>query len=230
MKIKIKNLKRWIPLAVLAALTAGAFASGLHEQLSLQSLQDNSQALQDAASERPLWSAVLYVAVYAAFVALSLPAATLLTLAGGFVFGKWLGTLYVVCAATLGASAVFIIARTSLGAALRGKAGPLYTRIEGNMNDNAAGYLLFMRLVPLFPFFLVNIVPALFNVRLPVFVLTTFFGIIPGSFVFVNVGERLGEIDSLNDLIAPQTFAAFALLGLFALLPGMYKAWRRRRA
>ena len=153
-----------------------------------------------------------------------------MTLAGGFLFGKWLGTLYVVSAATIGASIIFLIAKTSLGETLREKAGRLYQRIEGNMKENAVGYLLFMRLVPLFPFFLVNIVPALFNVPLRVFVLTTFFGIIPGSFVFVNLGEQLGDINNLKDLVSTQTLLAFGLLGVFSLIPTLYKQWKAQKS
>jgi uncharacterized membrane protein YdjX (TVP38/TMEM64 family) len=134
-----------------------------------------------------------------------------------------------VSAATIGASIIFMVAKTSLGETLREKAGGLYKRIEGNMQDNAVGYLLFMRLVPLFPFFLVNIVPALFNVPLRVFVITTFIGILPGSFVYVNVGEQLGDIETLNDLVSRKTLLAFALLGVFALIPTLYKQWKGRK-
>ena len=97
------------------------------------------------------------------------------------------------------------------------------------MGDNASGYMLFMRLVPLFPFVLVNIVPALFNVRLKTFLWTTFIGILPGSFVYVNLGETLGEISSLNDLVSTRTILAFALLGMFALIPTLYHQWKRRQ-
>lgn len=221
--MNIKTLKRWSPLIILAALMAVAFSTGLHEKISLQALQDNKDNLLQAVSNNPIITALGFIAIYIVFVALSLPAATLLTLTGGFLFGTWFGTLYVVSAATVGASVIFFIAKTSLGEVLREKAGKLYSRIEGNMKDNAVGYLLFMRLVPIFPFFLVNIVPALFNVRMRTFVLTTFFGIMPGSFVFVNLGKQLATIENVSDLVSTQTLAAFALLGFFALIPTIYK-------
>ncbi len=223
-----KTIKRWLPLIVIAALMVIAFASGLHEKISLQIIQDNKEALLDTVASHPLMTALGFMAVYIVFVALSLPAATLLTLAGGFLFGAWSGTFYVVTAATTGATILFFIAQTSLGEALRTKAGGLYKRVEGNMKDNAVGYLLFMRLVPIFPFFLVNIVAALFNVKPRIFILTTFFGIIPGSFVFANLGTQLATITDLGDLVSKQTLLAFALLGLFALIPTVYKQIKGR--
>ncbi|PCI57268.1 MAG: hypothetical protein COB36_03100 [Alphaproteobacteria bacterium] len=227
--MKIKNLKRWLPLVVITLLMVIAYASGLHEKLSLHALQENKDTMLNMVAERPILTAVGFMAVYIIFVALSLPAATLLTLMGGFLFGTWLGTLYVVTAATIGATIIFLIAKTSLGVTLREKAGGMYKRIEDNMKDNATGYLLFMRLIPVFPFFLVNIVPALFNVKPRIFILTTFFGIIPGSFVYVNLGQQLADIESLNDLISIQTLLAFSLLGLFALIPTLYKQLKNRK-
>lgn len=225
-----KAVKRWAPLIGLALLMAAAYAGGLHEQISLQVLQDNKEVMLAAVAARPVITALIFMAVYIVFVALSLPAATLLTLTGGFLFGPWRGTLYVVTAATIGATIIFFIAKTSLGQALREKAGTLYRRIESNMNENATGYLLFMRLVPLFPFFLVNIVPALFNVKPRTYILTTFFGIMPGSFVYVNLGGQLATIENLRDLVSIQTLLAFALLGVFALLPTLYKQVKGKKA
>lgn len=226
---KLKAIRRWAPLAVISALMIGAYVTGVHEKLNFEALQTHKGALLEHVALHPVLSSLAFMGAYILSVALSLPIATVLTLAGGFLFGKWLGTLFVVSAATIGAAIIFTIAKTSLGKMLREKAGGLYSRIEGNMQDNAAGYLLFMRLVPLFPFFLVNIVPALFNVPLRVFVLTTFIGIIPGSFVFVNVGEQLGEIEALGDLVSKETLFAFALLGVFALIPTLYKQFKTKK-
>lgn len=222
-------LKKWAPLIIILVLMISAYAAGLHEKISLEILQDNKENLLQAVADRPVVTAIAFIATYIFFVALSLPAATLLTLTGGFLFGKWLGTLYVVSAATIGATIIFFIAKTSLGTTLREKAGILYNRIEGNMNENAVGYLLFMRLVPVFPFFLVNIVPALFNVKPRIFIMTTFFGIIPGSFVYVNLGQQLGQIESIKDLVSTETILSFALLGVFALLPTIYKQIKTRK-
>lgn len=225
----VKTLKRFLPLGIITLLMALAWITGLHEQISLAGFHAHKAELILYVADHAVLSALAFIGLYVAAVALSLPIATLLTLTGGFFFGKWLGTVYVVSAATIGASMIFLVAQTSLGETLRVKAGGLYSKIEKNMKENAVGYLLFLRLVPVFPFFLVNIVPALFNVPLRVFVLTTFFGIIPGSFVYVNLGQTLGEIESLNDLVSARTLLAFALLGLFALVPTLYKQFKARK-
>ncbi len=145
---------------------------------------------------------------------------------GGFLFGRWLGTLLIVFSATIGATILFIAAKSAMGSTLRNRAGPLFKKIESNMNRNAVGYLLFMRLVPVFPFFLVNIVPALFNIRLVTFISTTFIGIMPGTFVYANVGRELGTINALSDLVSIEMLLAFTLLGVFALLPTILKQTR----
>jgi uncharacterized membrane protein YdjX (TVP38/TMEM64 family) len=215
--------KRHIPLIVVLFLTVLAFATGLHERISLAYLQDHKETLLHTVEQHPALAALAFMGAYTGVVALSLPIAAIFTLAGGFLFGKWLGTLYAVSAATFGSTIIFLIAKTSLGEALREKAGSIYKSIEKNMKENAAGYLLFMRLVPVFPFFLVNIVAAIFNVSLRTFVLTTFFGIIPGGFVFANAGEQLGTIEKLADLVSTEMLLAFALLGGLVLLPTIYK-------
>ncbi|MGY8815056.1 MAG: TVP38/TMEM64 family protein, partial [Gammaproteobacteria bacterium] len=137
-------------------------------------------------------------------------------------------TILIVISATIGATILFLAARSAIGNSLREKAGPLYKKIETNMRHNAIGYLLFMRLVPLFPFFMVNIVPALFNIRLISYIVTTFVGIIPGTFVYANVGRELGTIESLTDLASTETLIAFSLLGIFALIPTIYKQFQSR--
>ncbi len=221
-------MKRWLPLFIIIALMSVAYAFDLHNKVNLATLQDNKELLLSYVSQNPIMSVLGFMLLYCVCVALSLPIATLLTLTSGFLFGQWFGTLYVVIAATIGATIIFLIARSSFGQTLREKAGGLYKKVESNMSDNAIGYMFFMRLVPLFPFALVNIVPALFNVRTRAFVLTTFLGIIPGSFVYVNLGEQLGDITSLSDLVSIETLLAFVLLGLFALLPTLYKQVRNR--
>jgi len=227
--MNVKQIKRWAPLVVLLVLIAGAYMTGLHHYLSLERLQMQKTLFQEYAHEKPLLSGLIFMGAYAGAVALSLPVATLLTLLGGFLFGAWWGTFYVITGATAGASVIFLIARSALGAALREKAGALYKKVGANMQENAVGYMLFMRLVPVFPFFLVNIVPALFNVRLRVYVLTTFFGILPGTFVYVNLGTALGEIDALEELVSGKTLLAFALLGMFALVPTLYKKMKEKK-
>lgn len=226
--MNIKVLKRFLPLILIVLLIGAAWASGLMDMIDLEAVKAQRGQLLDTVAAHPVLSAAAFAVLYAAAVALSLPIATVLTLLGGFLFGRWLGTLLIVIGATAGAAVIFLVARSALGDALREKAGPLYNKIAANMEKNAVGYMLFMRLVPLFPFFAVNIVPALFNVRLLPYVLTTFFGIIPGTLVYANVGRELGTIESLSDLASPTTLTAFTLLGLFALIPTIYKQIKGR--
>ncbi len=224
-----KNLLKFLPvLAVLIAVIV-VWQSGVLGFVNLESIQAHRKDLLGYVTDKPFISILVFMGAYIACVALSLPIATLLTLLGGFLFGPWIGTLVIVTSATMGATILFLVAKTSFGEALRQKAGPLYDKVSNNMKDNAVGYMLFMRLVPLFPFFLVNIVPAIFNVRILPFVVTTFIGIIPGSFVYANFGRELGSINSVSDLASIQTVVAFSLLGFFALIPTIYKHFKKKK-
>jgi uncharacterized membrane protein YdjX (TVP38/TMEM64 family) len=220
--------KRVLPLAIIIALLVLAWALDLTSFITLESLKLQRENLLDLVTRYPVLSIIGFISIYILSVAISLPIATLLTLLGGFLFGRWLGTILIVISATIGATILFLAARSAIGNSLREKAGPLYKKIETNMRHNAIGYLLFMRLVPLFPFFMVNIVPALFNIRLISYIVTTFVGIIPGTFVYANVGRELGTIESLTDLASTETLIAFSLLGIFALIPTIYKQFQSR--
>lgn len=220
---------RWPRLLVVAAF-AGAvvafFALGANDALTLDAVKANRDALQDHAHEH--FAAALAVAfvVYAGTVALSLPGALVLSLAVGFVFGRWVGTALVVVAATVGATLVFLAARYLFADAARRRMGPRGAKIADGFAKNAFSYLLFLRLVPLFPFFLVNLAPAFTPTRVRTFVLATLIGIVPGTFVFVNLGQTLGGIDSLDELLSAETIVALALLGVLALVPVFVRKFR----
>lgn len=220
----------WIILVLLAAAVIAAHLSGLSDWLDLDAVKARRMELLAIVEAHPVPAALGFVALYALVVSLSLPVAVLATLLGGFLFGPVLGTVLAVTGATAGASVVFLIARSAVGEGLRRRAGPLYERVAKGMRANALEYLLFLRLVPLFPFFLVNIVPALFDVRLRTFVIATAVGIVPGTFVYANLGRELGTLSSLSDLVSPMVLLAFLLLGLVALVPVGYKRWKRRRS
>ena len=179
---------------------------------------------------------VAFMAAYAVAVALSLPGATVLTVTGGFLFGSVVGTLWTVIAATIGAAAVFLAAKTALGDILRAKAGPFLRRMEDGFKENAFNYLLVLRLIPLFPFFIVNLVPAFLGVGLRTFVIATFLGIIPGAFVFASVGAGLGSVfDSMDSftlqgVLTPQVIIALVGLSVLSLLPVAYKKLRKAKA
>ncbi|MFZ5466261.1 MAG: TVP38/TMEM64 family protein [Pseudomonadota bacterium] len=219
-------------LLLLSLFTGGLlafFLLGGDRYLSLEALQASRDRLL-ALAEGHFWASILIaMLLYTLAVALSIPGGLVLSLAMGLVFGRWLGTLLIVLSATVGATLVFLATRYVFGEALRqrmqGKAG----RILEGFREDAFNYLLFLRLVPLFPFWLVNIAPAFTGVGLRTYVLATFIGIIPGSFVFANIGASLGRIASAEDLVSREALLALSLLGLFALLPVAAKAWKAKR-
>jgi uncharacterized membrane protein YdjX (TVP38/TMEM64 family) len=226
--------RRWLPLALLLAAAVAVYATGLHRELSLAGLQRHRSTLQELVAVHPLLAPVAFVALYAVATALSLPGALFLTLTGGFLFGTWLGGMLSVIGATAGATVLFLIARTSLGTALRARAGPWLQRLEAGLRRNAFAYLLVLRLVPLFPFWLVNLVPALLDVPVGVFTLATFLGIIPGALVYAGVGNGLGTVldhggePDLGLIFAPQVILPLLGLAALALLSILYRQLRRQ--
>lgn len=221
--------RRWAKLAIVGLFAGGIvafFALGGQRYLSLETIRDNRDALLAFANQHFAVAIVIAYVIYAGAIALSLPGGLVLSLATGFVFGRWVGTALVVAAATTGATLVFLAARYLFADAARKRLGTIGQRISAGFTDNAFSYLLFLRLVPLFPFFLVNLAPAFTSVSVRTYVLATAIGIIPGTFVYVNLGQALGRIESLSGLVSKETLLAFGLLGLFALLP---IAWKKRK-
>lgn len=218
------NRGRVLLLIVIAAAIGTFFALGGHRYLSLEAVQQHRDALLAYAQQNLVAALAVAFVVYVTATTLSLPGGLVLSLTAGFVFGRWVGTALVVAAASLGATLAFLAARYLFADAARRRLGSLGERINAGFTENAFSWLLFLRLVPVFPFFLVNIAPALSTVPLRTYVLGTVVGIIPGTFIYVNLGQALGRIDSLSGLVKPQTLLAFSLLGLLALLP---IAWRR---
>jgi len=228
--------KRLIPLVVLAVGFALFFAFDLDRYVTFQALNDNRAILTNFVEQQGVLAILAFIVIYAVSTALSLPGGAVLTVTGGFLFGTWFGTLYAVIGATVGAIAVFLIAKTSLGEMLRAKAGPTLRKMEAGFRENALSYLLVLRLIPLFPFFLVNIVPAFLGVPLRTYALATFFGIIPGAFVFASVGSGIGSVfDQMNaefdpaSVLTPQVITALVGLAVLSLLPVAYKKFKARK-
>lgn len=238
-----------LPLAIVAVLAA-AWASGLLDKLSLSAVISHREALAaQIAANRPLALAA-YVLLYAALVAISFPGASLLTLAGGFLFGGFAGATGTVIGATAGAVLIFLIARSSFGGSLEKRAGNFAARMAEGFRRDAFSYLLSLRLAPVFPFWVINIVPAILNMRLAPFALATFLGIIPGTFAIAYIGAGLGSVIESqeraqpgcaaagtchidpNSLVTPQLVWALAGLAVLALVPVVAKrlALRRRQA
>jgi len=214
---------------VFIALIVAFFALGGQHYLGLEAVKAHRDALLAFAHEHYVVALAIAFVTYAGATALSLPGGLVLSLTMGFIFGRWAGTVLVVLAATVGATLVFLAARYLFADAARRRMGALGEKISAGFTENALSYLLFLRLVPLFPFFLVNLAPAFTKIRLTTFVLGTFIGIIPATFVYVNLGETLGRIDSLSGLVSPETIGAFVLLGLLALVPVFVRKWRSKQ-
>lgn len=213
------------PLAIIVLGVAVFFILKLDRYFDLALLQQYHSVWSDYVSAHFLLASLIFFAAYVLLVAFSLPGGVFLTLAGGYLFGAILATTYVVAAATLGASLLFLATRTSLAAPLQARAGPWLERLQAGFQRDAWSYLLMLRLVPLFPFFVINLVPAFLGVSLRCFVVTTFFGIIPGTFVYALVGSGLGDalqagssID-LGSVLSPKVLAGLFGLALLAALP-----------
>jgi len=227
------SAKRLVLLFLLAAGLIAFLALDLGRFFTLESLRENREALLAYVAMAPILAVLAFAAIYVTAVSFSLPIGTLLTVAGGFLFGALAATGIVVACATLGATIVFLIARTALGEPLRARAGPAIRKMEAGFAKNAFNYLLALRLIPVFPFFLVNLAPAFLGVRLPTFALATLLGIVPGTFVYASVGNGLGalfdrgETPDLRIVFEPEILVPIVGLALLALLPVFARLFRR---
>jgi uncharacterized membrane protein YdjX (TVP38/TMEM64 family) len=219
---KKAGLAALIATALIVAATQGG-------RLDFDTLKANRAELL-AFTERH-YAAMLIGATlaYTLATAVSFPAGVLLTLTMGLLFGRWVGTAAVVVAASVGATLAFLAARYLFADVARRRMGPRLQRLARGFERDAFNYLLFVRLVPVFPFWLMNLVPAFTPVSARTFFVATAIGIAPGTFVFVNLGESLGRIESPRDLVGPGTLIALALLGVLSLLPIAFKKLRNRR-
>jgi uncharacterized membrane protein YdjX (TVP38/TMEM64 family) len=244
-------LRRLAPVALLAALAALVLLSDWHSLLSLETLVRHRMAIDAFLAEHLLAAVALYMLVYIVVVALSVPGAVWLTLAGGALFGAMVGTVATVVSATVGATIIFKIAQSACGESLLRRAGPRVAKVAEDIRADAFNYLLFLRLVPAFPFFLVNLAAALVAMPLSTFVAATVIGIIPATFAFSLAGAGLdsvivaqassfqaciaaGRTDCRVDfdpthILTPQLVAALVALGIIALVPIVVRRWRAHR-
>ena len=220
--------------AVLAGLfilgIALFFSFDLGRYVTLEALQANRDALKGYAEAHYGLTAFLFILIYCVQTALSLPGATILTLAGGFLFGAWMGGLFVNIGATSGATLAFMAARYLLRDSIEARFGKRLASIQEGFSSNGFNYLLTLRLIPLFPFFLVNLAAGLTRIRVSTYIAATAIGILPGSLVYSNAGAQLGNIRSLKDIASPGVIGAFVLLGLLALAPVLYNRRKKQPA
>jgi uncharacterized membrane protein YdjX (TVP38/TMEM64 family) len=250
-KTKQQQVLRYWPLLLLVVAMLLAFAFGLHKYLSLEVIVDRRAVLKAFVAEH--WAAALavYGLVYVAAVALSLPGGLVLTVLGGFLFGWLVGGIAALVAATVGACCLFLIARTSLGTFLTSRAGPALQRLSRGFQQDAVSYLLFLRLVPLFPFWLVNLAPSLVGVPFRVYALTTVIGILPATAAFALAGASLDSlvaaqreayqaciaaggtrckmVFSAEALLSRELVVLFVALGVVALIPVAIRRFGGRR-
>jgi uncharacterized membrane protein YdjX (TVP38/TMEM64 family) len=223
-------LQRLWPVGLILALLAAAYALGLHEYLSLEELAAHRDALRQLVADNMAAAALAFLAVYIAAISISIPGASLLTVAGGLMFGWLPGAGLSIVGATAGATIVFLIARTAFGEVLEARAGPRLSKLRAGFREDAFNYLLFLRLVPLFPFWLVNVAPALIGMPLRAYLLATIIGILPGSLAYSYFGRGLGTaLDPGRPLLTPELLIGFAALALLAMMPVALKRWRRAR-
>jgi uncharacterized membrane protein YdjX (TVP38/TMEM64 family) len=245
-------IRRFMPLAAVVLVAGIVIAMGWHRQLSFETLERHHAVIHDFVDRNTLAAIVAYIALYIVVVALSLPGAVFLTLAGGMLFGVVVGGLAAALGATIGAICIFLVAKSAFGERLIRRAGPTAAKLVGGFCADAFNYLLFLRLVPVFPFWLVNLVPAFAGVRLKTFAAATALGILPATFVFAFLGASLeniiaGELADFRGCLSAgrtdcrlnfnphagatvELLAAFGLLGILALVPILAKRMRSRRA
>jgi uncharacterized membrane protein YdjX (TVP38/TMEM64 family) len=214
---------------IIFLLGIGAFIFfDLGQYLSLDSLKANRDLLLNYTESHYAIAVGTFILIYILQTTFSLPGGAILTLTGGFLFGSLMGTLFVNIGATIGATLAFLAARYILRDWVERKFGDRLDTIQAGFAQNAFSYLMTLRLIPAFPFFLVNLVSGLTRVNLGTYVLATSLGIIPGSFVFAFAGRQLGSINSLSEIANPPVLLAFSLLGLLALMPIAYRKWSNK--
>jgi uncharacterized membrane protein YdjX (TVP38/TMEM64 family) len=231
------NITRKLPLiAILIVAAIGTYL--LRDKLTFDALAQNREALIAFRDSNYLVTVLVFIAAYIAIVAFSLPGATIATLTGGFLFGVFPGALYNMIGATVGATGIFLAARWGFGEGFSQKldsAEGAVKKIKEGINENQWSMLFLMRLLPIVPFFLANLIPSFLGVPLHRFVISTFFGIIPGSVVYTSVGAGLGEIfargETPNLGIIFEPAILFPIIGLSALaaLPIAIKALRGKK-
>ncbi|WP_206201918.1 TVP38/TMEM64 family protein [Terasakiella sp. SH-1] len=229
-----KKKAHLLPLLIIGAGAVAFVLFGGLDYLSFETLRDNRQAILDWTQQNYGLAILAFILAYHVAVMFSLPGAVWLSLTGGFLFGTVEATAYIVVGATAGAVGIFLLARYALYDFFHARVGKTLKRMEKGFQDDALSYMLVLRLVPLFPFWLVNLVPALLGVRLRIYTIGTFFGIIPGAFVYASVGSGLGalfakgETPDVGVIFSPEILTPMVGLAVLAMVPVFYKKWKNR--
>jgi uncharacterized membrane protein YdjX (TVP38/TMEM64 family) len=225
----IKQNKKILLLAVFIAVIIALRLSPIGSVLTFENLKGHREALFSFVQGHYLQSVTAYVMTYVIIAALSIPGAAIMTLAGGFLFGVLPATLYIDIGATIGATLAFLSARYLLGTWLQEKYRIQLGAFNAEMEKNGLRYLLIVRLIPVFPFFMINFLSGLTKVRVRTFVWTTALGIVPVMIVFAYAGQQIGTINTVSEILSPRTIGALAVLAGAALLPAVFKRIGERR-
>lgn len=228
------TLRRMLPFTILLLGLVTFFALGLNRQLSLQTLSRNEAELTAWVAANGVVAALTFICVHTTVVAFSLPASAAMAAASGFLFGVLEGALLSMVGTMVGSIILYFAARSALHDLFRARAGAAVARLEEGFRRDGFSYLVFLRLVPVFPSWLVTIVTALLGMRPEIFIPGTLLGIIPGCFVFAGIGAdfgtlfRNGQTPDLGAIFQARTLLPLLGLGVLALLPVLYRRWRRR--
>ena len=229
----MQKFKKFIPILIIIILMVAVYFSGVLQYFTFEKLQLHRQQILELVSDRFFLSSALFISLYIVVAALSLPIGALLSITGGFLFSQPFSTIYIVIGASIGASIIFLAAKTALGDILKKNSEGLLAKIEAGFRKDGVSYLLFVRLVPIFPFWLINLAAAFLGVPFRTFFWTTFVGIIPGTFVFSQAGAGLGAILDANEgfsihgIFNWQVKIALIALGIFALIPIVIKKFKK---
>lgn len=245
---KKSALKQWLPLILVGAVLVIGYFSGLKDYISLSNLIEQRENINTFVTNNYVSAVLIYILIYTGLVAISFPGASALSITSGLVFGWFVAGLATVTAATLGAIIIFLIARSSLGNVLKDRAGGFMAKMMEGFQKDAFQYLLTLRLIPAFPFWAVNIVPALLNMKLVPYAIATFIGIIPGTFAFAYLGAGLDSVIAEQEranpgcadagtcsievgaLVTTELLLALAFLAALSFLPFVVKKLRGKPA
>jgi uncharacterized membrane protein YdjX (TVP38/TMEM64 family) len=249
----LKKLHRWAPLVLIAAVMLCLLATGSHRHVTLENIVLLHDRFRVVLAEHPVASVLAYMGFYVVAASLSLPGCPIVTATGGLLFGWLIGGFATLVGATIGATILFLMARSAIGGLLSERTAPWLTKLRQGFKDDAMSYLLFLRLVPAFPFWFVNVAPAVLGVPLRTYVIATFFGIMPATFAFASAGAGLDSIIvaakadfarcvaengaaackltiHASSLVTRELLLALLLLGIVSLIPVALKRWRHNHA
>ena len=224
-----KYTSKLLLVIVLLAVAVSFFMFDLEQYFTLDNLKEHQQAFERYYEQNTGLTLLLYFLAYVVMAALSLPGAAVMTLAGGALFGLGIGTVVVSFASSVGATLAFLVSRFLLRDSIQGKFGEKLAAINEGVRKDGAFYLFTLRLVPIFPFFVINLVMGLTPIRVSIFYIISQLGMLPGTLVYVNAGTQLAKIQFLQDILSPTLIFSFLLLGIFPLIAKSFVSFINRR-